>query len=63
MYWKTSRISVLHFQTLFSTQPFNLVAEEITRNKSVVQTLILFFQSPILKIKKKNMCLSDMRAY
>ena len=29
-----------YFETLFSTQPINLVLEEISRNKSVVQTSI-----------------------
>ena len=32
-----------HFETLFSTQPINLVAEEISRNKSVVPTPITYF--------------------
>ena len=32
-----------HFETLFSTQPFNLVVEEISRNKPVVQTSITNF--------------------
>ena len=32
-----------HFETLFSTQPVNLVVEEISRNKSVVQTSIIDF--------------------
>ena len=29
-----------HFETLFSTQPINLVVEEISRNKSAIQTPI-----------------------
>ena len=32
-----------HFETLFSTQPINIVVEEISRNKSVVQTTITYF--------------------
>ena len=32
-----------HFKTLFSTQPINLVGEEISRNKSSVQTPITNF--------------------
>ena len=32
-----------HFKTLFSTQPINLVIEEISRNKSAVQTPITYF--------------------
>ena len=32
-----------HFETLFSTQPINLVVEEISRNKSVIQTPITYF--------------------
>ena len=32
-----------HFETLFSTQPINLVVEEISRNKSAVQTPITYF--------------------
>ena len=32
-----------HFETLFSTQPINLVAEEISRSRSVVQTPITYF--------------------
>ena len=35
--------SSFHFETLFSAQPINLVVEEITRNKSVVQTPITYF--------------------
>ena len=30
----------IHFETLFSTQPINLVVAEISRNKSVVETPI-----------------------
>ena len=32
-----------HSETLFSTQPINLVVEEISRNKSFVQTPITNF--------------------
>ena len=32
-----------HFETLFSTQSINLVAEEISRNKPIVQTPITYF--------------------
>ena len=32
-----------HTETLFSTQPFNLVVEEISPNKSAVQTPITYF--------------------
>ena len=32
-----------HFKTLFSTQPINLVVEEISQNKTVVQTPITCF--------------------
>ena len=35
--------SSFHFETLFSAQPINLVVEEISRNKSVVQTPITYF--------------------
>ena len=33
----------LHFKMLFSTQPINLVAEEISQNKSFVQTPVTYF--------------------
>ena len=39
---KVARTS-FHFETLFSTWPINLVVEEISRNKSVVQTQIIYF--------------------
>ena len=39
------RIS-FHFQKLFSTQPINIVVEEISRNKSGVQTPIIYFTNP-----------------
>ena len=32
-----------HLETLFSTQPINLVVEEFSRNKSAVQTSITYF--------------------
>ena len=32
-----------HFETLIYTQPINLVVEDISRNKSVVQTPITYF--------------------
>ena len=32
-----------HFETLFSTQPVDLVVEEISRNKPVVQTPVTYF--------------------
>ena len=33
----------IHFETLFSTQPVDLVVEDIPRNKSVFQTVITHF--------------------
>ena len=36
-------LSSFHFETLFSTQSINLVVEEISRNKSLVQTPITYF--------------------
>ena len=42
----------LHFEKLFSTQPINLVVEEFSRNKSVVQTSITYF------INQKEKCVS-----
>ena len=35
--------TIFHFEALFSTQPINLAVEEISRNKSFVQTQITFF--------------------
>ena len=32
-----------HFEMLFSTQSFDLVVEDISRNKPVVQTPIIYF--------------------
>ena len=33
----------LHFETLFPSQPINLIVEEISRINSVVQTPITYF--------------------
>ena len=32
-----------HFEALFSTEPINLVVEEMSRSKSAVQTSIPYF--------------------
>ena len=52
---------LFHYETLFSTQPINLVVEEISRNESVVQTPVTYFINQ--KEKHVPICLLDIIAY
>ena len=46
-----------HFEVLFATQPINLVVEEISGNKSVVQTPVTYFinQKEKVSLRRNSM--------